>query len=72
LLNSLTGEPVDPYYQIGRYVPHVTLASDLADPAAAVAALVPLPLPIAATLDRLDVVRFRPVEVLESHILANI
>jgi hypothetical protein len=38
----------------------------------AVAALNPLPLPITAVLDRLDVVRFRPVEVLESHILASI
>jgi 2'-5' RNA ligase len=72
LLTSLTGEPVDPYYHVGRYVPHVTLAGDLVDAAAAVAALAPLPLPITATLNQLDVVRFRPVEVLESHGLANI
>jgi 2'-5' RNA ligase len=71
LLASLTGEPIDPYYQIGPYVPHVTLASDLNDPSAAVAALSPLPLPITALLDRLDVVRFRPVIILESHILAK-
>jgi 2'-5' RNA ligase len=72
LLTALTGEPVDPYYQIGRYVPHVTLAGDLADPAAALAALAPLPLPFTATLDRLDVVRFRPVEILESQLLASV
>ena len=69
LLTFLTGEPIDPHYRCGQFVPHVTLASDLADPAAAVAALNPLPLPIQAVLDRLDVVRFRPVEIMESHIL---
>jgi hypothetical protein len=72
LLTSLVGEPTDPHYECCRFVPHVTPASHLADPAMAVAALNPLPLPITAVLDRLDVVRFRPVEVLESHILASI
>jgi 2'-5' RNA ligase len=72
LLACVTGEPIDPYYQIGRYVPHVTLAGDLVDAAAAVAAVTPLLLPITALLDRLDVVRFRPVEILESHVLANL
>jgi 2'-5' RNA ligase len=72
LVSLLAGEPVDPYYAVGQFVPHVTLASDLADSAAAVAALGLSPLPITSLLDRLDVVRFRPVEVLESHSLANI
>jgi 2'-5' RNA ligase len=72
LLTSLTGEPIDLHYQCGQFVPHVTLADDLTDPAAAVAALNRSPLPIRAVLDRLDVVRFRPVEVLESQILASI
>jgi 2'-5' RNA ligase len=72
LLTSVAGEPIDPHYQDGRFVPHVTLAGDLADSAAAVAALNLLPLPITAVLDRLDVVRFRPVEVLESHGLASV
>lgn len=71
LLTALAGEPLDPHYQPGRFVPHVTLAGDLTEPAAAVAALNPLPLPLPAVLDRLDVVRFRPVEVLDSHILAG-
>ena len=72
LLTSLAGEPVDPHYHIDRFVPHVTLASDLPDPAAAVAALQPLPLPIAGLLERVDVVRFRPVQILESQALVNI
>jgi 2'-5' RNA ligase len=72
LLTALTGEPVDPHYQIGQFVPHVTLAKDVVDPAAAVAALGRLPMPITAVLDRSDVVRFRPVEILESHTLASI
>ena len=54
------------------FAPHVTLASDLADPAAAVAALGLSPLPFTTMLVRLDVVRFRPVEILESHSLADI
>jgi 2'-5' RNA ligase len=71
LLTLVAGEPIDPHYQRGQFVPHVTLASDLTDPAVAVAALNPLPLPVTAILDRLDVVRFRPVEVLQSQILLH-
>jgi hypothetical protein len=47
------------------------LASDLTDPAGAVAALASRRLPILAVLDTLDVVRFRPVQVLRSHRLAE-
>jgi 2'-5' RNA ligase len=72
LLTLLAGEPIDPHYQCGQFVPHVTLASDLGNPATAVAALNPLPLPITAILGRLDVVRFRPVKVMESHFLASV
>jgi 2'-5' RNA ligase len=71
LVTSLAAEPIDPNYRCGQFVPHVTLASDLTDPAAAVAALNRAPLPIRAVLNRLDVVRFRPVEVMESHILTG-
>ena len=67
LLTALAGEPVDPHYRIGHFVPHVTLAGDLADPAAAIAVLDPFRLPLAAVLDAADVVRFRPVRVLTSH-----
>lgn len=69
LVTLLAAEPIDPNYRCGQFVPHVTLASDLADPAAAVATLKHISLPIRAVLDRLDVVRFRPVEVMESHVL---
>jgi 2'-5' RNA ligase len=67
LLTALTGETVDPHYQTGRWVPHVTLARDLTDPATAVGVVAPSRLPIAAVLYTVDVVRFRPVQVLGSH-----
>jgi 2'-5' RNA ligase len=70
LLRSLRGEPIDPYYRTGHWVPHVTLASDLIDPAAALAATGPPRLPISGVLGTVAVVRFRPVEVLASHGLA--
>ena len=72
LLSCLDDETVDPHYQIGHFVPHVTLAKDLKDAAEAIAALGPLRLPINAMLDRIDVVRFRPVELLASHKLAEV
>jgi 2'-5' RNA ligase len=71
LLALLTGEPIDPHYQIGRWVPHITLAGGLTDTAAAVTVLGPLELPLDALLERVDVVRFRPVRVLASIGLSN-
>ncbi len=67
LLASLAGETIDPHYQIGRWVPHVTLAKDLSDIAPAVAILRPTRLPIDALLDIVELVRFRPVEILSSN-----
>jgi 2'-5' RNA ligase len=67
VVTPLAGEPIEPHYQPGHWVPHVTLAKDLAQPAAAMAALDLSALPMNAALDRVDVVRFRPVEVLVSH-----
>jgi 2'-5' RNA ligase len=67
LLSSLACEIVDSYYRAGHWVPHVTLASDLAYPIAAVAMPGPLRLPIAAVLNTLEVLRFRPVQVLASY-----
>jgi 2'-5' RNA ligase len=67
LLSALAGEKVDPHYQPGRWVPHVTLAKDLTDPPAAVAVVLSARLPITAGLDTMEVVRFRPVQVLASH-----
>jgi 2'-5' RNA ligase len=66
LLASLAGETIDPHYQIGHWVPHVTLAKDLPDVAAAVATPHPPRLPIDATLNMVELVRFRPVEILFS------
>jgi 2'-5' RNA ligase len=71
VLDSLAGEPVDPYYRSGHWVPHVTLASDLIDPAAVVAALDPPRLPIDGVLSAVEVVRFRPVQILASHRLVE-
>jgi hypothetical protein len=52
-------------------VPHVTLASDLIDPGAAIAALGPPLLPIDGVLNTIEVVRFRPVQILASHRLVE-
>jgi len=70
LLGSLPGETIDPHYRAGHWVPHVTLASDLIDPAAALAATGPPRLPISGVLDTVDLVRFRPIKLLGSHALA--
>lgn len=70
ILASADGEPIGLHYQAGHWVPHVTLAKDLTQPAAAMAALDPLPLPFDGVLDKTEVVRFRPVEVLASHDLS--
>src|ERR1700722_18280456 len=67
LLRCVATERVDPHYEVGHWVPHVTLAGGLANPPAAVAAVDPSRLPINCTLDRLEVVRFRPIAILASH-----
>jgi 2'-5' RNA ligase len=71
VLDSLAGEAVDPHYRSNHWVPHVTLASDLIDPAAAIAALGPPRLPIDGVLNTVEVVRFRPVQILASHRLVD-
>ena len=60
---------VDPHYRPGSWVPHVTLAQALPGLAAAGTALAALAAcwrPINGWLDRIEVLRFRPVEVLSS------
>jgi 2'-5' RNA ligase len=57
----------DPYYASGRWVPHLTLAQDLPDARTmgdALAAVAEGWEPFPATLDRLALFRFHPVEVL--------
>ncbi len=65
LITALGTENIDPHYQVGHWVPHVTLAKDIADPAVSYPRET-LQLPIDAVVDRVEVVRFRPVEVLAS------
>jgi 2'-5' RNA ligase len=57
-----------PHYRGGGWVPHVTLAQPLAEDraAAAIAALVPVWQPFSGLLDRVDIVHFMPVQMLES------
>lgn len=70
LLAALPGPPPHEHYRAGAWVPHVTLSGALRDPAGALAALLPLWCPLAGTLGRVELVRFRPVEVLWSRPLA--
>lgn len=63
---ALPGLLPHPHYRPDAWVPHVTLSGGLADPAAALAVLLPLWRPVTGLLDRVDLVRFRPVEVLHS------
>ncbi len=51
-------------------MPHVSLSGALSDPGQAIAALVPSWRPVSGVLNRLDLVRFHPVEVLRSYALA--
>jgi 2'-5' RNA ligase len=68
---ALPGVPVHPHYRPGSWVPHVTLSGALADPGRALAALIPRWQPARLLLSRLELVRFRPVEVLKSHTLKH-
>ena len=66
LTDALSDLSVHPHYQRNRWVPHVTLSGPLRDAGIALAALLPLWQQVAGRLDRVDIVRFRPVEVLRS------
>ncbi|UPK32198.1 2'-5' RNA ligase family protein [Bradyrhizobium sp. 186] len=57
---------VDAHYRPGAWVPHVTLSGALPDPGPALMALLSSWEPITGFLDRVELVRFRPVEVLYS------
>jgi 2'-5' RNA ligase len=58
-----------PHDAPGAWVPHVTLSAGLADPARALATLLPLWRPLGGMLDRIDLLRFRPVEIHARHAL---
>src|SRR5579859_157536 len=57
---------VHAHYRAGAWVPHVTLSGPLADPARAIAALIPFWQPLTGSLARIDLVRFRPIELMAS------
>ena len=71
LLASLAGERIDPHYETGNWVPHVTLAGDVTDVPAAVAVVGTLGWPIPAMLDAVEVVRFPPPGILARHVLTD-
>ena len=52
------------YYRPNRWIPHVTLAKDLAKSSAALIAVQDLGLPIKATFVEINLVQFRPPNVL--------
>jgi 2'-5' RNA ligase len=57
---------VHAHYRPGAWVPHVTLSGALPDPGPALMALLANWKPVTGFLDQVDLVRFRPVEVLQS------
>ncbi len=64
---ALPDFPVDPHYRAGSWMPHVTLSGALSDPGPALTALTVHWRPHDGLLSRLELVKFRPVEVLTSH-----
>jgi hypothetical protein len=69
--DSLPNLPIHPHYRRNAWVAHVTLTGALSDPGAALAALLPLWRPMTGCLFQADIVRFRPVEVLQSRTLPS-
>jgi 2'-5' RNA ligase len=65
LCAALPGALLHPHYRPGAWVPHVTLGEDLTAEQAggAVSCLMQGWQPLATVLDRVDLVRFRPVSV---------
>ena len=63
---ALADLEVHPHYRPGAWVPHVTLSGPLPNPGPALMALLSNWEPITGLLDRVDLVRFCPVEILQS------
>lgn len=55
------------HYRLGAWVPHVTLSGALDNPGAALSVLLSIWQPLDGFLVRLELVRFRPVTVLQSY-----
>ena len=68
---ALSGLPAHAHYLPDAWVPHVTLSDGLSDPGRALTVLMKRWRPIRGTLHRLDLLRFRPVEILHSRGFAD-
>ena len=66
-LTAVPDLPIHQHYRTGHWVPHVTLTAPLRMPDRALSTLLPLWCSVEGRLDRVDLVRFRPVEILRSH-----
>jgi 2'-5' RNA ligase len=70
--DGLPDLPVHSHYRTDNWMPHITLSGAIQHPDRAIAALLPRWQPVSGFLDRADLVRFRPVEVLRSRALRPI
>jgi 2'-5' RNA ligase len=61
--------PAHQHYRADTWVPHVTLAGAVQDAGPVLSALLRIWQPVTGVLDRVELVHFPPVEVLESHAL---
>jgi hypothetical protein len=69
LCDALPGLPVHPHYRPGAWVPHITLSDHVPHPELALKSLLAGWRPMTASLDRSDLVRFHPLEVMTSNAL---
>ena len=61
---SLSATTIQARYRPGAWVSHVTLAKDLRQPGPAFEAVAGLELPVTARVETIQMVRFRPVQIL--------
>ncbi|WP_158931244.1 2'-5' RNA ligase family protein [Acidisphaera sp. S103] len=71
LAEALPDLSIHPHYQPEAWTPHVTLTGALPDPGPALKTLLTHWQPVTGTLVQADLVRFRPVEMLQSRSLAQ-
>jgi 2'-5' RNA ligase len=64
LCRTIPNDLLREHYRPDRWVPHVTLAKDLSDASAALAAVQSLELPAQATCGEINLIHFRPPRVL--------
>ena len=65
LHHAMSGFPGDPHYLPDGWIPHISLSTAAASITAAIAALLTAwPGPIGGTLNQVDIVHFRPVDVI--------